>query len=345
MARESAFVSPVAAMNGSGTVLQGKKALVTGASRGIGRGIAIALGERGAKVYAAARGKDGLAETAARVRAVGGECVPLALDLSDDEAVEALWRDMDVEGPLDLVVNCAYSAVNTLMTNARQASWRKSVDGTDETERPGSFWDVVNGVGLRGVYVGSVYALRHFASASSAGAVAESRAPPPRTLVNVSSWGGAASIFDAAYCTGKSGVDRLTSELAREAPPGVTVLTYYPGVVATEKFEPVIKDERSKLPIWNAESPLFVGRALAAALPDMKLMRSTHGKIVVTAELAKKVGAVDEKGYRPLSMRSLRFFVLSASPKSANSAWVRLIPDVCVPYWLVHLFAGPIKFW
>lgn len=254
-------------------------------------------------MYAVARSAEGLAETASRVHAAGGKCVQLVVDLSDDDAVERLWARFNGQHPVDLVVNCACSAVDALKTNWRTTSWRKSPTGKDEKERPGAFWDVVNGVGLRAVYIGSVYALRHFAAHNDG---------TPRTLVNVSSAGGLLSLFDAALCTGKSGVDRLTSELAGEAPPGVTVLT------STEKFSEVINNPKNNIPVWNAESPLFVGRALAYTLPKTELMRTMHGKIVLTAKLAKKVDAVDEKGYRPLSFRSLRFLCAFCQAESGE---------------------------
>jgi len=127
--------------------------------------------------------------------------------------------------------------------------------------------------------------------------------------VNISSFGGIFSIFDAAYCVGKCGVDRLSAEMAKEAPEGVTCFTYYPGIVATTRLKGILEDPKNNLRMWNSESPLFVGRSLAGgfAHKDGKLIPSMHGRIVIAAELGRIVGAKDENGNCPMSMRSLRY--------------------------------------
>ncbi len=317
--------------------LRGKRALVTGASRGLGRGIAIGLGELGATVIVTSRKESNLEETAALVRAAGGECIPLEVDHSDDDAVESLFKRFNNDEPLDILVNNAYAAVPFISKSMKIKSWQKSAEEPEKpsnTSRPGDVWDVVNNVGLRNNYVCSVFALRHFAERGSG------------VLVNVSSWGGTFPIFDVAYGVGKCAVDRLSADLAREAPKGVTCFTYYPGLVATEAFEPILKKDgaHGSLNGWNAETPLFVGRALAGGLAKPKLVESMHGRIVIAAEVGKYVGAKDENGYLPVTFRGLRFAVGRAMPWIVNSPLFHLVPDIYFPFSLVRSF-GSIKVW
>lgn len=318
--------------------LRGKRVLVTGASRGIGRGIAIGLGELGATVIVTSRKESNLDETAAMVRAAGGECIPLAVDHSDDDAVLNLFKRFNNDEPLDILVNNAYSAVPFLMKSARIKSWQRSVETPDkpcDTSRPGEVWDLVNTVGLRNNYVCSNLALRHFAERGNG------------IVVNVSSWGGIMRIFDVAYGVGKAGVDRLSSDMAKEAPKGVTCFTYYPGLVATEALSPMIGTGkiRELSAGWNAETPLFVGRALAGGLARQDMVKTMRGRIVIAAELGKKVGAKDENGFSPESFRSLRFIMAVAIPGLAKSPLFRLVPNIYFPLGLVQSFAGTIKAW
>lgn len=106
--------------------LEGKVALVTGATRGIGRGIAIGLGEAGATVYITGRSLNSsytnddisgtLAETQSAVEQVGGVCIPVQVDHSDDEQVRLLFESIQDEqnGQLDLLVNNVYSGVKAI---------------------------------------------------------------------------------------------------------------------------------------------------------------------------------------------------------------------------------------
>ena len=324
--------------NTSRIALQGKRILVTGASRGIGRGIAVGLGELGATVIVTSRKLSNLDETAALVRAAGGECIPLAVDHSDDDAVADLFNRFTNDEPLDILVNNAYAAVSFLTKSAKIKSWEKSAENPEtpnKTSNPGHVWDVVNNVGLRNNYICSNLALRHFAERDKG------------VIVNVSSWGGIYQLFDVAYGVGKAGVDRLSSDLAKEAPKGVTCFTYYPGLVATEALLPAIEkgDEGEFKAAWNAETPLFVGRALACALAKQKLVESMRGRIVIAAEIGKKFGIKDEKGFSPETMRGLRFMLGMALPSLVKSPIYRFIPNIYLPFGLVRSIAGTIKMW
>ncbi|HEY9596594.1 MAG TPA: SDR family NAD(P)-dependent oxidoreductase, partial [Cyanophyceae cyanobacterium] len=141
--------------------LEGKITLVTGATRGLGKGIAIGLGEAGATVYITGRRLDSsessnsisgsLRETQSAVEEAGGVCIPVQVDHTDDEQVRLLFeRIQDEQGQLDLLVNNAYSGVQALRDAYGKSFW----------ECEPSFWDACNNVGLRSHYVASVFAAR-----------------------------------------------------------------------------------------------------------------------------------------------------------------------------------------
>ena len=131
--------------------LNGKVALVTGASRGIGKGIAIGLGEAGALVYITGRSVNqtssrdsisgSLLETKAAVEEAGGICIAVPVDHSDDEQIKSLFEQIDREqnGQLDLLVNNAYGGVRSLIDAKGKPFWESDL----------SLWDACNQVGLR----------------------------------------------------------------------------------------------------------------------------------------------------------------------------------------------------
>ena len=131
--------------------LKGKVALVTGASRGIGKGIAIGLGEGGALVYITGRSVNAdnstdsilgsLLDTKSLVEKAGGICIAVPVDHSDDQQIKSLFEQIDREqnGKLDLLVNNAYGGVRSLINAKGKAFWESDL----------SLWDACNQVGLR----------------------------------------------------------------------------------------------------------------------------------------------------------------------------------------------------
>ena len=302
--------------------LKGKVALVTGASRGIGKGIAIALGEAGALVYITGRSvhqtnsletiSGSLLETKATVENAGGICIAVPVDHSDDEQVKSLFEQIDREqnGQLDLLVNNAFGAVRSLISSNGKPFW--------EADR--SLWDACNQVGLRSHYVASHFAAKMMTQRKQG------------LIVTISSWGGLAPIFGVAYGTGKSACDRLAADMAVELKPfNVASISLWPGIVGTEQFH--------QLADGNLEdnlgvTPLFVGRIIAALCNDPDLMRRT-GKVQLAAELAARYGIVDEYEHCPVSLRSLRFLLAQGLPRLKSVA--KLIPDLKVPWWMLLL--------
>ncbi|CAH8654510.1 unnamed protein product [Heterobilharzia americana] len=144
--------------------LRGYVCLVTGATRGIGKGVAVTLGKCGATVYITGRTQNpcnvsvggSLQETTDVINKYGGKAIPVAVDHSDDRQVEDLFGQINREqnGRLDILVNNVYSAVSFLSENAGIPFYDiKSVS-------PGEAWDIVNNTGLRNHYICSVLATR-----------------------------------------------------------------------------------------------------------------------------------------------------------------------------------------
>ncbi|NMF81952.1 SDR family NAD(P)-dependent oxidoreductase [Nodosilinea sp. P-1105] len=310
--------------------LDGHIALVTGATRGLGKGIAIGLGEAGATVYitgrtlsASPKATGSLEETAAAVAKVGGVAIPVQVDHSDDNQVKALFERIQAEqdGRLDLLVNNAYAGVAALRAAYGKPFW--------ESE-PG-FWDACNDVGLRSHYVASVYAARLMV-------------PRQRGLIcTLSSWGGLSYIFGVPYGVGKAASDRLAADMAVELKPHqVTSLSIWPGIVGTELMtqfaaEMGLGGTGNGEGQYNWETPLLTGRAIAALAADSKVLRRT-GQVQIVAELAREYGLVDADGQRPASLRSLRFVLPYTVPGLRPYAdWV---PDVDMPW--PFLLLGPL---
>ncbi|MBD2137312.1 SDR family NAD(P)-dependent oxidoreductase [Anabaena sp. FACHB-1237] len=314
--------------------LVGKIALVTGATRGIGKGIAIALGEAGATVYITGRtlvanNNDAiggsLQETETAIIEAGGVCISVQVDHSNDEEIKELFARIEREqnGQLDILVNNVYGGVQRLRNEFGKRFW----------ECEPNFWDAANNVGLRSHYVASVYAARMMTKRQEG------------IIFTISSWGGMSYIFNVPYGVGKSACDRLAADMAIELKPyGVSSLAIYPGIVGTEHItnfaqEQSLENGNSSLfgDGYNWETPLFTGRAIAALASDPDIIKYT-GKIQVVAEVAKKYHIVDENGNCPVSLRSLRFIFTMAIPFLRKYSW--LIPDVIIPGWLFSFLRG-----
>ena len=261
------------------SALSGRIAVVTGASRGIGKGIAIALGEQGCEVYVTGRtrgdGATTIDTTAREVTDAGGRGHAIECDHGDDAAIEALFRTIgDASGHIDFLVNNVYKVPDP-------PAW-----GGGFWEHPLGIWDDQVGIGLRAHYVASWYA----APLLFAGG-------PGAAILNVSSPGGLGYHFSCSYGAGKAGLDRLTADMALELEPqGVAAVVLYPGSVATEFVRSVA--EARGMDVSAAQTPLFVGRAAAALLGAGDLM-ARSGTIQWVEDLADEFNLFDEHGKRP----------------------------------------------
>lgn len=306
--------------------LEGKVALVTGATRGVGKGIAIGLGESGATVYITGRslessGNDlsgSLTETQTAIEEMGGKCIPVQVDHSDDEQVKMLFDRIKAEqGKLDLLVNNVFSGVRAIRDAYGEPFWKSEPD----------VWDAINNVGLRSHYVASIYAARLMSQQDTG------------IICTISSWGGLSYIFGAAYGAGKSACDRLSSDMAVELKPdNITAISIWPGIVGTEQITEFATEtdpdtvEGSWADGYNWETPLLTGRAIAALASDPQVMRYT-GKMQIVAELAERYNLVDRDGNRPASLRSLQFIMPFAVP--ALRKYAKLIPNLKLPWFIL----------
>jgi NAD(P)-dependent dehydrogenase (short-subunit alcohol dehydrogenase family) len=256
--------------------LRGQIALVTGASRGIGKGIAQELAGAGAKVYFTGRTRSEdparpgtVGRTEDGIRAQGGEAVGLVCDHHDDAAVSAVFeRIAKDEGRLDLLVNNATAELSSMI-------------GKRFWELPTALWDDVIGVGLRSHYVASAHAARLMV-------------PRRRGLiVNVSSHGSREYLMGVVYGVGKAGVEKLTADTAKELHEhGVAVISIWPGLVKSESR--LVNAERTPdgrlvlfgLDLSHAETPHFPGRAVVALAADEGRMQRS-GRAFWVAELAR----------------------------------------------------------
>jgi len=273
-------------------------AIVTDASRGIGKGCALELGALGATVYVTGRStKQGahplggtVAETAEAVTSAGGRGIAIACDHRDDAQVRRLFKQVESEqGRLDVLVNNAFLIPKELTS------------GKPFWEVPLSNWDDMVDVGTRSAYVASWFA-------------AKLMAPARRGLIaNISSSGAREYAWHVAYGVGKCALDRLTADTAHELRPhGVAVVSLWPGLVLTERLASAARSAPKasgvdagaaqaampKLDFSGAESQRFTGRAVAALARDPDVMRWS-GRALASRDLADAYGFTDVDGRLP----------------------------------------------
>ena len=274
--------------------LKGKVAIVTGASRGIGRGVARGLGEYGATVYVTGRTEDGsglpdflkdtgIQKTADEVTALGGIGIAHRCDHARDEEVEKLFgRVLREQGKIDILVNSAWGGG----VHAMQGYFF----GTPFWEQPISLWDDHFTVGLRSNYVASRLAARAMVGQGSG------------LIVNISYYGGRHYFNNVSYGVAKAAVDRLSADTAHELKAhNVAVFSLYPGTASTEGMIEYAKYD-PRVDIGQMETPQFSGRCVAALASDPKAIEET-GSVLIAAEVAQRYGITDVDGKQPRSER------------------------------------------
>jgi NAD(P)-dependent dehydrogenase (short-subunit alcohol dehydrogenase family) len=268
--------------------LRGRVALVTGASRGVGRGIAVGLGEAGATVYLTGRtvqpgaspgGLGGtLDEAAAAVTAAGGEGIPVACDHQDDEQVRALFARIAAErGRLDVLVNNVWGGYEHFYDGTR--FWEEQGFWTVPIAR----WDKSFDAGVRAHYVASALAAP-LMIAGGAG-----------LIVNISFFAAQRDDRGVIYGVAKAADDRMAACMAHELRPhNVAAVSLYPGLVRTES----VLAAAEHFDMRNSESPAFIGRAVAALAADPHIMAKS-GQVLVAAQVALDYGYADVDGKQP----------------------------------------------
>jgi NAD(P)-dependent dehydrogenase (short-subunit alcohol dehydrogenase family) len=269
-------------------------AIVTGASRGAGKGIAIGLGSQGMTVYVTGREKSAsggkmlgrdlpgtLEETAAAVTRAGGKGVAAVCDSARDDDLRALVERVVREaGRIDILHNNATYIHDRLV-------------------EPGPFWEKplefvrIIDVGLRSAYVASWYA-------------APVMVKQGRGLISFSSsFGGNCYMHGPAYGAQKAGVDKLAADMAVDLEnTGVAAVSLWLGPQKTERSVIAVEEKPEQYTGFMAvaETPEFNGRVLYALARDPKLV-SRSGQTLITAELAQEYGIRDEGDRQPPSYR------------------------------------------
>lgn len=306
--------------------MKGQVCVVTGASRGIGRGIALQLCQAGATVYITGRHLDTLQVTAQEAQSRGGRCVPVVCDSSQESQVQSLFEQVNEEqGRLDVLVNNAYAGVQAILTNAKKPFW----------ESPASLWDDMNNVGLRGHYLCSVYGARLMVPAGRG------------LIVVISSAGGLQYLFNVSYGVGKAACDRLAADCAQELRcHGVSYVSLWPGLVQTELLKDhLMKDDNTEDSLFNlvrnrfssAETTEMSGKCVVALATDPNIL-SLSGKVLPSCDLARRYGLRDVNG-RPVD----DYFSLSSVLTRVSSlGWLAsFLPSFLrVPKWILTLYTS-----
>ncbi len=258
------------------TKLKGKIAVVTGGSRGIGKGIALGLGEAGVTVYVTGRTlQEGtgawpgtITKTAEEVTKLGGHGIAVHCDHRSDAEVDALFRQVrEEQGRLDILVNNATSLIYPWPPEGQ--FW----------EQPIALWDEIHIVGLRSHYVASAFAAPIMIAQRSG------------LIVNISSAGATRYVYNVAYGVGKAGVDKLAADMAHELQPhNVSAISLWPGLTKTEN----VMAHPEQYDLSRAVSPQFNGRVVAALAADPIVMEKT-GRSLRVADLAKEYGFIDNE--------------------------------------------------
>uniref|UniRef100_F7B4R7 Dehydrogenase/reductase SDR family member 1-like n=1 Tax=Ciona intestinalis TaxID=7719 RepID=F7B4R7_CIOIN len=298
--------------------LKGKVCLVTGASRGIGKGIALQLITNGATCYITGRdiAKLEAVKAEAKHRGAEGKCIPVQCDHSKDEEIKKLFEQISNEqnGILDLLVNNAYSAVTFVFGNTKTNFWDQPIDS----------WDIVNNVGLRNHYLCTVYASRMMIKQRQG------------LIINMTSSGAIQPLFTPVYGIGKAAIDRMVADCATELKKyNVAFLSLCPGPVKTELLlgdTGKMIEQHQVILDWG-ETPEFSGKAVSYLVSDENIMRRS-GQVWMTTDIADEHGYTDIDGNAVVSMRSFKLMFALSPLKSIAGFIPRCLK---LPYWLYKM--------
>ncbi len=278
--------------------LSGKVAVVTGASRGIGRGIALVLAEQGATVYVTGRTVQpgsyylpgSVGETAAqcsdRGRTSGGRGIAVPLDHADNEKVAALFERVSREqGRLDILVNNAFQLSDDLLEP--KPFWEKPLSDLE-------MWEV----GVKSNYVAAWHAARIMTAQKSG------------LIVAISGFAAVTYTYGVIFGTAKSATDRMARDMAIELEPyNVASVVLWQGLTLTEKAQDNLARMGEKMTksitSMTGASVEHPGRVIAAMAVDPQIMRRSGGEFI-TAELAQEYGITDIDGRVIPSARATR---------------------------------------
>ena len=276
-------------------------AVVTGASRGAGKGIAIALGQEGATVYVTGRSqKEGDAplpgtvfSTAEAVTKAGGKGIAVACDHALDRDVKRLFAQVKKEqkGRLDILVNNATFLHDVLIEKG--GFWEKPLELVDILD-----------VGLRSAYVASWYAAPLMVARKNG------------LIAFTSSFGASCYMHGPGYGAQKVGVDKFAKDMGVDLRAhNIAAVSIWMGMLKTDRTKRVMDQDPAKYaPFWEiAETPEFTGHLISAIYRDPKRMEKT-GQVLIGAETALEYGLKDEGGKQPPSHRAMLGAPVQAHP-------------------------------
>jgi dehydrogenase/reductase SDR family member 1 len=256
------------------SILSEQVAMVTGASRGVGKGIALELASAGATVYITGR-------TAEDMGYLTEKGIILECDHRDDQQVEVAFRRIiDEQGRLDMLVNNVWGGYESMVEDGeftwprpfwRQPLWR---------------WDAMFQAGVRAHYAASRLAAQTMGRQQNG------------LIVNISFWAAQKHIGNVAYGVSKATTYKMTADMAVELRAHkVAAVSLYPGLVRTEK----VMEAAAWLDLSNSESLQFIGRAVVALAADPKILEKS-GQVLIAASLAREYGFTDIDGNTPRAL-------------------------------------------
>lgn len=235
-------------------LLDGQIAFVTGASRGIGRAIAIAFAKEGARIGAAARNEDQLSDLCNEIKAMGGECIGISMDLRSEDSIKAaVGKAQNELGPIDLLVNNAGVIELSPIANTSTQAWDDLMD-----------------TNIRGVFITCREVLPQMMERKSG------------RIINIGSMAGRRGYLEqGAYCASKHALVGLSKVLAIETQKhGIRVQMLSPGGVLTELSSGLraSRGESEDSPEWMtaeevADAALYLCSQTGAAFTDELVLR------------------------------------------------------------------------
>ncbi|WP_020614771.1 SDR family NAD(P)-dependent oxidoreductase [Sediminispirochaeta bajacaliforniensis] len=246
--------------------LNDKVALVTGASRGIGKGVALGLAEAGVTVYITGRTRQkdsvtniiegSIDETVEEIRKENGKAYSLYCDHTEDHQVKEVFNQIyQNEGKIDILVNNVWGGYESMFSPQGEYLWEKPF-----WEQPIEQWDLMFAAGVRAHYVASQNAAKLMIKQKTG------------LIVNISHWAAQKFSGNVSYGVAKAATDKLTTDMAHDLMNyNITVVSIYPGLVRTER----VMKAAEFLNLSNSESPQYTGRVIASLYADPKKKKKT----------------------------------------------------------------------